>query len=75
MMKKQKVMSQMKGQDKIPEKQLNEVEIGNLPEKEFRTMIVNIIQDLGKRIEAKVEKMQEMLQRPRKMRGQTNRDE
>ena len=28
MMKKQKVMSQMKGLDKIPEKQLNEVEIG-----------------------------------------------
>ena len=32
-MKKQKVMSPMKGQDKTPEKQLNEVEIGNLPEK------------------------------------------
>ena len=31
-MKKQKVKSQKKGQDKIPEKQLNEVEIGNLPE-------------------------------------------
>ena len=30
---KQKLMSQMKGQDKIPEKQLNEVEIGKLPEK------------------------------------------
>ena len=28
-------MSQMKGQDKAPEKQLNEVEIGNLQEKEF----------------------------------------
>ena len=27
----QKVMSQMKGQEKVPEKQLNEVEIGNLP--------------------------------------------
>ena len=26
-------MSQMKRQDKTPEKQLNEVEIGNLPEK------------------------------------------
>ena len=38
-MKKQKVMSQMKGQDKFPEKQLNEVEIGNFPEKEFRLMI------------------------------------
>jgi len=32
-MKKQKVMSQMKGQDQTPEKQLNELEIGNLPEK------------------------------------------
>ena len=32
-MKKQKVMSQMKGQDKTPEKQLNEVETGKLSEK------------------------------------------
>ena len=53
-------MSQMKGQDKTPEKQLNEVEIGNLPEKEFRIMIVKMIQDLRKRMEAKIEKMQEM---------------
>ena len=59
-MKKQKGISQMKGQDKIPEKPLNEVEIGNLPEKEFRIMIVKMIQDLGKRMEAKIEKMQEM---------------
>ena len=29
-------MYQMKEQDKTPEKQLNEVEIGNLSEKEFR---------------------------------------
>ena len=29
-------MSQMKGQDKTPGKQLNEVEICTLPEKEFR---------------------------------------
>ena len=55
-MKKQKVMSQMKGQDKTPEKQLNEVDIGNLPEKEFTIMIVKMIQDLGKTME----KMQEM---------------
>ena len=59
-MKKQKVVFQMKGQDKTPEKQLNEVEIGNLPEKEFRIMIVKMIQDLWKRMEAKIEKMQEM---------------
>ena len=49
MMEKQKVMSQMKGQDKIPDKQLNEMETGNLPEKEFRIMIVKMIQDRGKR--------------------------
>ena len=50
----------MKEQYKTPEKQLNEMEIGNLPEKEFRIMIVELIQDLGKRMEAKIEKRQEM---------------
>ena len=50
----------MKEQDKTSEKQLNEVEIGNLPEKEFRIMIVKMIQDIGKKMEAKIEKMQEM---------------
>ena len=50
----------MKGQDKIPEKQLNEVEIGNFPEKEIRIRIVKTIQDLRKRMEAKIEKMPEM---------------
>ena len=60
MMKKQKVMSHMKGKDKIPEKQLNKVEIGNFLEKEFRIMTVKMIQNLRKRMEAKIEKMQEM---------------
>jgi len=36
------------------------VEIGNLPEKEFRIMKVKKIQDLGKRMEARIEKIQEM---------------
>ena len=40
--------------------QLNEVEIGNLPEKKFRIMIVKMNQDLGKRMEAKIKKMQEV---------------
>ena len=58
--KRQRAMYQMKEQDKTPEKQLSEVDIGNLPEKEFRIMIVKMIQDLGKRMEAKIEKMHEM---------------
>ena len=53
-------MYQIKEQDKTPEKQLNEVEIGNLPKKEFRIMIVKMTWDPGKRMEAKIEKMQEI---------------
>ena len=60
-MKRQRDIYQMKEQDKTPEKQLNEVEVDNLLEKEFRIMIVKMIQDLGKRMEAKIEKMQECL--------------
>ena len=49
----------MKEQENPPEKQLNEVEIGNHPEKDFRIMIVKMIHDIGKTMEAKIEKMQE----------------
>jgi len=38
----------MKTQDKISEKQLNKEEIGNLPEKEFRIVIVKMIRISGK---------------------------
>ena len=58
-------MYQMKEQDKILEKQLNEVEISNLPEKEFRIMIVKMILDLRKRMEAKIEKIQKMFNKDR----------
>ena len=56
-MKRNRVISQMNEQDKSPEKQLNEEEIGSLQEKEFRIMVVKMIQDLGKRME----KMKETL--------------
>ena len=55
-MKKQRVMSKTKGHYKTPEKWLNEVEIGILPEKEFRITIVKMMQDLG----GIMEKRQEM---------------
>ena len=51
-------MFQTKEQDKIPEEQLSEVEISNL--KKFRVMVVKMIQDLRKRMEAQTEKTQEM---------------
>ena len=59
-------MSQMKEQDKTPEKQLNEVEIDNLPEKEFRIMIVKMIQDLRNRMEKMKEMFTKDLEEPKK---------
>ena len=50
----------MKEQGKIPQDQINEEEIGNLSEKEFRVLIVKMIQDLGNRMEAWIEKIKEM---------------
>ena len=41
-------MSQVKEQDKTTEKQLSEVEIGKLPEKELIEMIEKMVQDLWK---------------------------
>ena len=46
----------MKEQGKTPPDQTNEEEIGSLPEKVFREMIVKMIQNLGNRME----KIQEM---------------
>ena len=41
----------MKEEGKNPQNQTNEEEIGSLPEKEFRVMIVKMIQSIGKRME------------------------
>ena len=54
-------MSQMKEQGKNLQDQINEEEIDNLPEKEFRVMIVKMIQNLRNRMEAQIEKIQEMI--------------
>ena len=56
-MKRQRNTTQMKEQTANTEVQTNEEEIGKLPEKEFRTMIVKMIKNL----ENKMEKMQESI--------------
>ena len=51
-MRRQRNTQHMKGQGKTPPDQTNEEEeIGSLPEKEFRVMIVKMIQNLGNRID------------------------
>ena len=46
----QKKVPQMKEQSKNPPDLTNEEEIGSLPEKEFRIMIVKMIKNLGNRM-------------------------
>ena len=56
-MKRQRNTTQMQEQTRNTEVQINEEEIGKLPGKEFRVMIVKIIKSL----ENKMEKMQESI--------------
>ena len=66
-MKRQRNIQQVKEHDKRPPNQTKGEEIGSLPEKELRIMIVKMIQNLENkmqlqinRIETRIEKMQEM---------------
>ena len=48
-MKRQRTIQQVKEHDLCPPNQTKEEEIGSLPEKEFRIMIVEMIQNLEKK--------------------------
>ena len=56
-MRRQRNTTQMNEQPRNTEVQINEEEIGKLPEKEFRIMIVKMIKNL----ENKMEKMKESI--------------
>ena len=65
-MKRQRNTQQVKEQNKCPPNQTKEEEIGNLPKKIFRTMMVKMIQSLEKKkelqinsLKTRIEKMQE----------------
>ena len=66
-LKRQRNIQKVKEHDKCPPNQTKEEEIGNLPEKEFRIMIVKMIQNFENkmelqinRLERRIEKIQEM---------------
>ena len=42
-MRRQRIMVQMKEQNKTPEKELNEVEISNLSDAEFKTLVIRML--------------------------------
>ena len=71
-MKRQRTTQQVKKQDKCPSNQTKEEEIWSLPEKEFRIMIVKMIQNLENKMELQInrsettiEKMQEKFNKDR----------
>ena len=45
-MRKQGNVAQMKEQNKIPEKELNEMEITNLSDAEFKTLVIRMLREL-----------------------------
>ena len=44
-------MFQIKEQDKFPEKDLKEMKISNLPDKEFKIMVIKVVTDLRRRMD------------------------
>ena len=59
-------MFQMKEQDKSPEEELSKVEISNLPDKEFKVMIIKMLNELGRRMNEHSDKFNKELENIKK---------
>ena len=46
-MRRQRITAQMKEQIKTPEKELSEMEISNLSEAEFKTLVIRMLKELS----------------------------
>ena len=57
-MKRQRNIQQVKEHDKCPLNQTKEEEIGSLPEKEFRIMIVKMTQNLENKMELQINSLE-----------------
>ena len=71
-MKWQRNTTQMKEQTRNTEVQINEEEIGKLPEKEFRIMIVKMIKNLKNKMEKMEESINKDLEASKNKHAQTN---
>ena len=70
-MKRQRNTQQVKEQDKRPPNQTKGEVIGNLPHKEFRIMIVKIIQNLEIKMESQINSLETRIE---KMQERINKD-
>ena len=65
-MKRQRNTQQVKEQDKGPTNQTKEEEIVNLPDKEFRIMIVKMIQNLENKMELQINSLETRIEKMQK---------
>ena len=70
-MKRQRNTQKIKEHDKCPPNQTKEEEIGSLPEKEFRIMIVKMIQNLEIKMESQINSLETRIE---KMQERFNKD-
>ena len=62
-MKRQRTIQQVKEHDKSPPNQTKEETIGSLPEKEFRIMIVKMIQNLENKMELQINSLETRIEK------------
>ena len=49
-MRRQRNMSQIKEQNKTPKEELNEIDRSNLPDAEFKTLVIKMLNELRGRL-------------------------
>uniref|UniRef100_A0A8D1E2H7 L1 transposable element RRM domain-containing protein n=1 Tax=Sus scrofa TaxID=9823 RepID=A0A8D1E2H7_PIG len=64
-MKRQRTITQMREKEKNTESQLSDQEILSLQEKDFRLLMLKMMQDIGNKLEAKMYNVQETLSKER----------
>ena len=60
-MKRHKTVTQMRAKEETTENQLSDQEIVSLQEKDFRLLMLKMMQDIGNKLEAKMDNLQETL--------------
>ena len=59
-MRRQRNMAQVKGQIKTPEKEVNEMEISNISDTEFKTLIIRMLKELSENLSS-IKKIQSVM--------------
>ena len=73
-MRRQTNMIQMKEQNKTPENELNETEIANLPDVEFKTLVIRMLRDFTEYGKSVREEMKATLSEIKNNPKETNRE-